>query len=85
MSNIPPLPPIDNAPITDGPSFLARSKKAVAGGAAGAVTGALASLKTALADGQIDTTDLWTIAGSAIGGFVVGFATVWLAPANATR
>lgn len=84
MSNLDPLPPIDNPPITDGPGFLARSKKAIAGGAAGAVTGALASLKTALTDGQIDTADLWTIAGSAVAGFVVAFATVWLAPANAT-
>lgn len=83
--DITPLPPIDNAPITDGPSFLALSKKAVAGGAAGAVTGALASLKTALGDGQIDTADLWTIAGSAVGGFFVGFIGVWWAPANATR
>ncbi|MFB7843646.1 hypothetical protein [Microbacterium sp. NPDC056052] len=83
MSSIPPLTPIDNAPVTDGPSFLARSKKAVAGGIAGAVTGGTGALTTAFADGSFSQADAWLILAAVVGGFAVGFAGVWGAPANA--
>ena len=73
MSNPPP----------DKPSFLARSRKALAGGITGAVTAGSVALQSALADGEISQTDAWTIAGAVLGGFAVGFAGVWAAPANA--
>lgn len=64
------------------PGFLARSKKAIAGGFAGALTAASGVLTVALTGG---TDIVWaTVASVAAGGFVVGFAAVWAAPANAT-
>jgi hypothetical protein len=69
---------------TTAPGFLAKSKKAVAGGIAGAVTAAGTAVATASADGVIDTGDLWVIASAIVGGFAVGFAGVWYAPANAS-
>ena len=68
----------------DKPSFLARSKKAIAGAVSGAVAAGSTALTTALADGSIDQADAWIIAGAFVGGAAVGFATVWAAPANAT-
>lgn len=70
-------------PTTDAPSFLARSKKAVAGGITGAVTAGSTALTAALADGNLNSSDAWLIAGAVVGGFAVGFAGVWAAPANA--
>lgn len=67
----------------DGPSFLARSKKAIAGGITGAVAAGSTALTTALSDGSINSADGWLIAGAVVGGFAVGFAGVWAAPANA--
>ena len=66
----------------DAPSFLARSKKAIAGGITGAVAAGSTALTTALADGSFDATDGWVLAGALVGGFFVGFAGVWAAPAN---
>lgn len=68
----------------DGPSFLARSKKAVAGGITGAAAAGSTALTTALADGAINDGDVWLIVGAIVGGFAVGFAGVWAAPANET-
>jgi len=74
-----------STPLTpDKPSFLARSKKAIAGAVAGAVTSGSAALTTALADGSINQADAWIIAGAIVGGAAIGFTTVWAAPANAT-
>lgn len=70
-------------PTNDKASFLARSKKAIAGGVTGAVAAGSTALTTALADGALDGGDGWLIAGAVIGGFAVGFAGVWAAPANA--
>jgi hypothetical protein len=74
---------LDDMPA-DAPGFLARSKKAIAGGIAGLATGGLGSAITAaLADGSVDSADLWGVASIALGGFLLGFLTVWNAPANA--
>lgn len=70
-------------PTPDRPSFLARSKKAIAGGITGAVAAGSTALTTALADGALSSADGWLIAGAVVGGFAVGFAGVWAAPANA--
>ena len=67
----------------DAPSFLERSKKAIAGGVTGAVSAGSVALTSALSDGAIDGGDGWLIAGAVVGGFAVGFAGVWAAPANA--
>lgn len=69
-------------PTPDKPSFLARSKKAIAGGITGAVTAGSTALTAALADGSISTADGWLLAGAVVGGFAVGFTGVWAAPAN---
>lgn len=68
----------------DGASFFARSKKAIAGGITGAVAAGSTALTSALADGSLSGSDGWLIAGAALGGFAVGFAGVWAAPANAS-
>lgn len=75
------------APDTSTPdraSFLARSRKAIAGGITGAVAAGSTALTTAAADGTISAADGWVIAGAVVGGFAVGFAGVWAAPANAS-
>lgn len=70
--------------IDSGPGFLARSRKALAGGITGLVTGtAGTALVAAIADGVISSQEGWTILAAAVGGFLVGFAGVWAAPANA--
>ena len=70
-------------PVTDGPSFLARTKKAIAGGIAGLATGGVGSAVTAaLSDGAVTGAEVWGIVALAIGGFFVGFGTVYAAPAN---
>lgn len=72
-------------PVTDGPSFLARTKKAIAGGIAGLATGGVGTAVTAaLADGAVTGDEVWGIVGFAVGGFFVGFGTVFYAPRNAT-
>lgn len=67
----------------DQSSFLSRSKKAIAGGVTGAVASGSTALTAALADGDIQGGDVWLIVGAIVGGFAVGFAGVWAAPANA--
>lgn len=67
---------------TNAPSFLAKSKKAVAGGIAAAATAAGGALAVAFGDGSFSEADAWTVAGLVVGGFVAGFAAVWNAPAN---
>jgi hypothetical protein len=64
--------------------FLAKSKKAIAGGIAGAVTAAGTAIATAFADGAFDQADAWIVASAVVGGFLVAAATVYAAPANAT-
>lgn len=64
-------------------SFLARSKKAIAGGIAAAVTAGGGALTAAATDGGISSTDGWLILGAVVGGFLVGATGVWAAPANA--
>jgi hypothetical protein len=67
-------------------AFLATARKAVAGGIAGLITGGAASaIASAAADLTITGAEWWSIAGLAFGGFVVGFASVYAAPANATK
>lgn len=78
----------NNAPehlATDGPSFLAQSKKAIAGGITAAVAAGGSALGIAAADGNLTAADLWTVAGAVVGGFLVGAVGVWNAPANATK
>lgn len=65
-------------------SFLARSRKAIAGGITGAVAAGGSALTAAAADGGIDQADAWVIAGAVVGGFLVGAVGVWAAPANAS-
>lgn len=70
--------------VTDAPSFLARTKKAIAGGIAGlATTGIGSAVTAALADGAITGDEVWGIVALAVGGFFVGFGTVYAAPKNA--
>lgn len=64
-------------------SFLDRSRKALAGGVTGAVTAGGTALTTALVDGSISGGDGWLLLGAVLGGFAIGFAGVWAAPANA--
>lgn len=80
--------PDTNAPehaADNGPSFLAQSKKAVAGGVTAAVAAGASALGLAAADGNITVAELWTVAGAVVGGFLVGALGVWGAPANATK
>jgi hypothetical protein len=65
------------------PSFLAKSKKAVAGGIAGAATALVTTVPSAVGDGVFTQAEFWFVATTTVGAFVVGFATVWVAPANA--
>lgn len=65
------------------PSFIAKSKKAVAGGIAGAATALVTTVPPAIGDGVFTTAEFWFVATTTVGAFVVGFATVWIAPANA--
>lgn len=70
-------------PVTDAPSFFERTKKAFAGGIAGLATGGIgSSITAALADGAITGDEVWGIVTLCIGGFLLGFATVYVAPAN---
>lgn len=82
MSDLTPGP--DHAAVPERADFFSRSKKALAGGATGAVTGAGTAFSSALSDGTISEGDVWLIIGAAVGGFAVGFAGVWAAPANRT-
>ena len=88
MSNLTPGPDhaagVDPNVPTDGPGFLARSKKALAGGITGALTGGVTgAITAALSDGRIDGSEGWGILAFLVGGFAVGFAGVWAAPKNA--
>jgi len=75
-----------STPVVDAPSFWARTKKAFAGGIAGLTTGGLGSAITAaLSDGAVSGDEVWGIVALAVGGFVVGFGAVYVAPANATN
>lgn len=66
-------------------SFLAQSKKAVAGGIVAGATAFSGALTSALNDGAVNGGDLWLIVGAIVGGFAVGFAGVWVAPPNASK
>lgn len=65
-------------------SFVAKTRKAFAGGFAGAATGLGAGLTALATAGKLDPADLsgdiWTVAGFTLGGFAVGFAAVWRTP-----
>lgn len=64
--------------------FLATVRKAVAGGIVGAITGGAGSaIAAAIGDLTITAAEAWGIAGLLVGGFAVGFAGVYAAPANA--
>lgn len=73
---------IENEQPTDTQaSFLARAAKAVTGGLTGLVTGgAGTAIASSLSDGVITGSEWWTIAGAAVGGFVLGFAAVYRVP-----
>lgn len=72
-----------STPITDAPSFWARTKKALAGGIAGLATGGIGSAVTAaLSDGAVTGDEAWGIVGLAVGGFLLGFGAVYAAPKN---
>jgi hypothetical protein len=72
-------------PVHNGPTFLARTRKAVAGGIAGLATGGIGTaITSAVSDGTVTGAEGWQIVTIAIGGFLVGFGAVFLAPANAT-
>jgi hypothetical protein len=81
-TNTPGVP--DHAATPDRASFLARSKKAIAGGVAAGVTAGTTALATAASDGMLSSGDAWVVAGAVVGGFAVGFVGVWAAPANAS-
>lgn len=71
-------------PVTTGTTFLQRARKAVAGGIAGLATGGIGTAITAaISDGQVTGAEGWQIVAIAVGGFAVGFGSVFLAPANA--
>lgn len=69
--------------ITSGPTFWAKTKKALVGGIAGAITAASTSVVAALADSAFSEAELWGTAGFLLGGFVVSFAAIYAAPKNA--
>lgn len=77
-------PVVDHGAFETKASFLARSKKAIAGGIAAAVTAGGSALTLGLSDGDLNSADAWTIAGAVVGGFFIGFVGVWGAPANAS-
>ena len=88
MSDLTPGPDhalgVDPNVPTDKAGFFARSKKALAGGITGLLTGGVTgTISTALSDGTISGAEGWQILGFAVGGFVIGFAGVWAAPKNA--
>lgn len=68
--------------IDSAPSFLARSKKAVAAGVAGAITTGGAAFGVAASDGVFNTADLWVTLAAVVGGFALAFGTTWAAPKN---
>lgn len=72
----------DTTPVTSGPTFVQRSRKALAAGVGGAVAAAGSAAALAAADGLTES-ELWSIVGAAVGGFVLAFGTTWAAPANA--
>lgn len=83
MTDTTPTTP-EHAAIDSGASFLAKSRKALAGGITGLVTGSVGtSIAAAISDGTITSGEAWGIVGVAVGGFVLGFAGVWAAPRNA--
>lgn len=61
-------------------TFFATTRKAFAGGIAGAATAVGGSLSTVFADGAVSGAEAWLLAGAGVGGFVVGFAAVWRVP-----
>jgi len=63
--------------------FIPKSKKAVAGGIAGAAIAITTHLPPAIADGVFEIPgELLPVLTWTLGGFVLGFAGVWIAPAN---
>lgn len=69
--------------VDSGASFLARARKAVAGGLAGMATGGVGTAVTAaLSDGVVTGAEAWQVLAFAVGGFLIGFGTVYAAPAN---
>lgn len=88
MSDLTPGPDhalgVDPNQPTDGPGFLAKARKALAGGITGAITGGAATaLASAFSDGSINGQEAWAILGLTVGGFALGFAGVYAAPKNA--
>lgn len=81
MSDLTPGP--DHAEPDTQAGFLAKARKAVAGGLAGGVAAAGTAITGALADGVITSGEWWAAAGLTLGGFVIGFAAVYAAPKNA--
>lgn len=74
----------DTTPVTSGPTFVQRTRKAIAGGIAGLATGGIGTaISAALSDGQVTPAEGWQIAAVAVGGFALGFGTVFAAKANA--
>lgn len=70
--------------MNDTPGFLAKSKKAIAGGVTTAAVALGTSLAPAIADGVFEWPgEFWPVATFTIGGFILGFAGVWAAPKNA--
>ena len=63
-------------------SFLARSRKAIAGAISGASVAILAQLPALISDGAFTGDEFWAALTFALGGAVIGFAGVWAAPAN---
>jgi len=81
--NLPADPPVaDQTTTPDKASFLAKTSKAFAGGVTGLVAAVGTSVGVAFADGKFDESDIWVTLTALIGGFVVGFAGVYAAPAN---
>lgn len=76
---LPPDPETPSAPYTEA-SFIAKSRKALAAGLAGAGAAAGPLLLTDLSAGTFTSAELWPALGAAVAGFVVAAAVVYQVP-----
>ena len=72
--------PMTRAEARKPSGFVARSRKAFVAGIVGAAGGITSTLPTALADSIVTGPEIAAVATMTIGGFVLGFATVWAMP-----
>ena len=72
--------PTTRAEARNRSGFVARSRKAFVAGIVGAAGGVTSTLPAALADAVVTWPEVAAVATMTIGGFVLGFATVWAMP-----